>query len=107
MSITYQTCQGEILDDICWKRYGQTGRLEQTALLIDPDNLEFIKKSGMELSAFLGPEQSTGMEKIVETVLETNPGLVDYGPVLPAGVTIILPDISPDLPETKGERLWD
>lgn len=29
---------------------------------------------------------------LVETVLEANRGLADYGPVLPAGLTIMLPD---------------
>ena len=31
----------------------------------------------------------------VETVLEANPGLADYGPVLPAGVLVTLPIIEP------------
>ncbi len=30
---------------------------------------------------------------IVEAVLEANPGLADYGPILPAGLPILLPDL--------------
>jgi phage tail protein X len=32
---------------------------------------------------------------IVETVLATNSGLADYGPVLPAGINIMLPVVTP------------
>ena len=44
--------------------------------------------------------------RIVEIVLEANPGLADLGPVLPAGVDIELPD----RPATSAKtitRLWD
>ncbi len=47
---------------------------------------------------------------ITEAVLEANrgDGLADRGPVLPAGVVIVLPDI-PDAvePPRKLVRLWD
>lgn len=42
----------------------------------------------------------------VETVLEANRGLADHGPVLPAGLTITLPDRAP-VQETKQlKTLW-
>lgn len=46
---------------------------------------------------------------IVETVLEENRavGLADYGPVLPAGITITLPDREPEPPTESLTRLWD
>jgi phage tail protein X len=46
---------------------------------------------------------------IVERVLEANRsiGLADYGPVLPAGLTITLPDRDPDPPAETLKRLWD
>ena len=44
--------------------------------------------------------------RVVEQLLEANPGLADYGPALPAGVAITLPVI--DAPaETQGVKLWD
>lgn len=44
--------------------------------------------------------------RIVETVLEANRGLADYGPELPAGLTITLPDRAPE-PAATLTRLWD
>jgi phage tail protein X len=41
----------------------------------------------------------------VEQVLEANVGLADYGPELPAGVLIALPDIAE--PSTQVVRLFD
>lgn len=44
--------------------------------------------------------------RIVEIVLEANPGLADLGPVLPAGVLVELPD----RPATSAKpltRLWN
>ena len=44
---------------------------------------------------------------IVEAVLEANPGLADYGPALPAGLLVTLPDL-PQPPEVERPlRLWD
>lgn len=43
---------------------------------------------------------------VVEKLLDANPGLADRGPLLPAGITIVLPDFV--LPATQeGVRLWD
>lgn len=46
---------------------------------------------------------------IVERVLEANRGiaLADYGPVLPAGLTITLPEREPEPPAETLTRLWD
>lgn len=41
----------------------------------------------------------------VEAVYDVNPGLADYGPILPSGVVIDLPDAEVAEPETI--RLWD
>lgn len=43
---------------------------------------------------------------VVEAVLESNPGLADEGPVLAAGVAILLPDL-PDPEPDEGVSLWD
>lgn len=48
----------------------------------------------------------TASASAVETLLAANKGMADYGPSLPPGVIITLPEIT--LPETKqGVRLWD
>ena len=45
-------------------------------------------------------------QQTVETVLLTNPDLADMLPILPEGVTIMLPDIpTPSTSETV--RIWD
>lgn len=44
--------------------------------------------------------------RVTEQVLEANPGLADQGPILPAGLTITLPDIAQPAP-VQGVRLWD
>ena len=41
----------------------------------------------------------------VEAVLAANPGLAAMGPLLPAGVEILLPDLPPPGPAVR--RLWD
>lgn len=43
--------------------------------------------------------------RIVELVLEANPGLADLGPVLPAGVVVNLPD-RPAVTASPLKRLW-
>lgn len=43
----------------------------------------------------------------VESVLAANPGLADYGPILPAGVTITLPDVTTAAQTSQGVKLWD
>jgi phage tail protein X len=43
--------------------------------------------------------------QITEQVLAANPGLADYGPILPAGVTITLPDVD-KVSKVEGIKLW-
>lgn len=44
--------------------------------------------------------------RVVEQVLEANPGLADLGPLLPAGITVTLPEID-TTQKVAGVRLWD
>ncbi len=55
MVMTYQTREGDVLDDICWRYY------ERVDVVID--------------------------------VLNANPGIVEYGAILPKGLMILLPEI--------------
>ncbi|MGU5544060.1 tail protein X [Aeromonas veronii] len=43
--------------------------------------------------------------RVVEQLLDANPGIADLGPVLPAGVLVNMPDIVPQQHE-QGVRLW-
>lgn len=47
-----------------------------------------------------------GRPGATEAVLEANPGLANYGTILPAGLTINLPDL-PALQLAKTLKLWD
>ena len=67
---TYKTRQGDMLDELCQRFYGQ--------------------QSGA-----------------VEAVLAANRDLADLGPVLPVGVTIILPELTQPAAEAQPIRLWD
>ena len=42
---------------------------------------------------------------LVETILEANAGLADRGPVLPAGLRLVIPD-APEPAATATVRLW-
>ncbi|NJB67201.1 phage tail protein X [Desulfobaculum xiamenense] len=44
---------------------------------------------------------------VVETVLDANPGLAAFGPVLSAGLVIVLPEISEPHAIEEGVTLWD
>lgn len=43
--------------------------------------------------------------RVVEQLLDANPGIADLGPVLPAGVRVNMPAIAPQQQE-QGVRLW-
>ena len=40
-------------------------------------------------------------------MLESNPGLADQGPLLPAGLLIQLPELPAESRDSGAERLWD
>lgn len=49
---------------------------------------------------------AAAVNQSVAAVLEANRGLADYGPVLPAGIIITLPDWTAES-RSSGEQLWD
>lgn len=44
---------------------------------------------------------------VTEQLLAANPGLADYGPVLPAGVVVTLPTITTTASTTNAVKLWN
>lgn len=64
-------------------------------------------KDGDVLDWVLWKYYGTVAGRIVERVLEANPGLADYGAVMPGGVRILLPDFTDPISQTNGVRLWD
>ena len=47
-----------------------------------------------------------GRESAVTEVMKSNPGLADYGPILPSGLSIKMPELSAPVVK-KGSSLWD
>ena len=58
-------------------------------------------KTGDMLDAIVWRYYGRQDNGLVETVLEANRGLADYGPELPAGVTITLPDAPTPTPSNR------
>ncbi|WP_053982327.1 tail protein X [Marinagarivorans algicola] len=48
-----------------------------------------------------------GDESRFVDVLEANPDLAQYHPVLPAGLRVVLPDFGPRVEAVKAVSLWD
>lgn len=69
--------------------------MSQTYLTKDGDTADYIAWK------YFGTQKG----RIVEQLLEANPGLADRGPVLPAGLLVTLPDIQPETAE-QGVKLW-
>lgn len=69
--------------------------MSQTYLTSDGDTADYIAWK------YYGTQ--TG--RVLEQLLQANPGLADRGPVLPAGLTITLPDIVLET-AAQGVRLW-
>jgi phage tail protein X len=67
---------------------------------------QYVTKDGDMADAIAWDYYGTRDGLVVETLLAANPGLSDYGPVLPAGVTVILPDVSMQATDNS-IKLWD
>lgn len=67
---------------------------------------EYVTSDGDQLDAIAFKYYGSTANQVVEQVLEANFGLADYGPELPAGVTITLPTIAAPT-VGQGVKLWD
>lgn len=103
----YRTKQNELLDYICWKHYYKSTLLDS----ILAQESEYYDPGQEILDIFnictMNGRTDEQMGKIVNKVLEVNPGLIDHGIFLPSGLDIYLPEIE-DI-ATAGEivQLWD
>jgi phage tail protein X len=66
----------------------------------------YTTKDGDVVDALAYSYYGTLDGRVVEQLLAANKGLSDYGPILPAGVVITLPDITTDS-TNQAVRLWD
>lgn len=98
MELIYYTLGNETLDYICWRHYVCND-------LITKNAEEF---SNPIFNAFLKSYEAedSGINGIIEKVLEANPGICDY-PTLPAGIKIALPLIEETPVDLTLTDLWD
>lgn len=68
--------------------------------------LTYITSAGDTADLIAWKHYSRQDGRVVEQLLDANPGLADHGPLLPAGLVVQLPTIDPQ-PVAKGIRLWD
>lgn len=68
--------------------------------------MKYTTRDGDTVDAIAWRVYGSTSNQVVESVLATNAGLADYGPILPAGVTIALPEIAAPA-KAKGIKLWD
>lgn len=107
MSSYYQTKEGDVLDWICWMHYGQRRRLKDAARQLGfyaAEVSEDVLEKGMQALNYTGAMDLHG---IVEQVLKANPGLAKIGPILPAGINIALPELTPQVEDSQTVQLWD
>ncbi|WP_254492293.1 tail protein X [Bartonella sp. B1099] len=58
--------------------------------------------------AVLGDRSQVGaLNGYLEATLEANPEIAKYGPILPRGLTVILPEFALHNPQSMVKRLWD
>ncbi|ROS05667.1 phage tail protein X [Sinobacterium caligoides] len=103
MTKTYQTLQGDMLDEICWKHYVMDAASASAALVMDPDLIGSpLLRQILSQQSINGSDIST----IVSRVIDENTHLLQYDVVLPAGINIILPDVQQVAVEPV-VTLWD
>lgn len=66
----------------------------------------YTTKDGDTIDGIAWRWYGPGKARTTEQILEANPGLADYGPMLPRGLQINLPVIESSV-RKQGVRLWD
>jgi phage tail protein X len=70
--------------------------------------LNYLSKAGDVLDDVATQQYGVCTAATLAALLIANPGLADIGPILPAGLTIILPeDVTTDAPPVASFSLWD
>ena len=68
--------------------------------------LQYRTKEGDTADEIAWRYYGTSAGQVVEKLLDANKGLADYGPVLPAGVIVVLPEFD-TAERMQGVKLWD
>lgn len=67
---------------------------------------QYIASEGDTVDYIAWRVYGTQEARVVEQLLDANPGVADLGPVLPAGTTLTLPTLDTST-ERAGVKLWD
>jgi phage tail protein X len=67
--------------------------------------LYYRSREGDTLDRIIWQKYERQNDRILEAVLDVNPGVADLGAILPAGTIIALPEIEQDQ-DTGSVRLW-
>lgn len=67
----------------------------------------YVTRQGDTMDLICKAYYGTERGGLVEAALEANPGLAERGPILPAGVTVTLPDLPKPATTKPLVRLWD
>lgn len=69
--------------------------------------LQYITKQGDTVDYIVWKQYGSTDNKIVEQILLVNNGLAEAGPILPAGMTVIFPEIKPQQTKMAKVKLWE
>lgn len=105
MATTYRTKANETLDWICWQYYVKEINLGSAAMAVDPRLLS--NQSVLDSGFLLNPDSDEAMRGVVERVLQANPGLAAYPLNLPAGLNILLPDLTSERVTSDAVKIWE
>lgn len=67
----------------------------------------YLTKQGDMLDDICDKYYGSPRNGVTEMVLEANPGLASHGPRMPAGLTIVLPEIQTPARAEKVVQLWE
>lgn len=69
--------------------------------------LTYLSRQGDCLDEIAFNQYGQCSAETLAAVLLANPGIADLGPLLPAGLQIVLPDAAPVTTTVPGVSLWD
>lgn len=69
-------------------------------------SLTYMTRDGDTADYIAWKHYGTQTGRVVEQLIEANPGLADHGPTLPAGLLVSLPEITLET-DKQAVRLWD
>ena len=67
---------------------------------------QYLTKEGDMLDEIAYRYYGSTNNKVVENIIDANFGISNYGPILPAGVLIELPEVKQTI-EKRKVKLWD